>query len=105
MEADSKVTEEMELIAEGSELPEGELKLPVEEVEAVQELVEAQKRGEYKVLPNDKSGGVTVVDLADYKLVVEEQLSATYTGKDGAPQPYYRRTCHQHLSNLLLKAR
>ena len=78
--------------------------LPAEEVEAMQELRDAQKRGEYKILPNDKSGGVTVVDLSDYKLVVEEQLAATYTGEDGLPQPYYRRTCHQHLVNLRAKA-
>ena len=43
-------------------------------------MIEGQKRGDYKVLPNDKSGGVTVVDLSDYKLVVQEQLSATYRG-------------------------
>ena len=79
--------------------------LPAEEQEAMQELVDAQKRGEYKILPNDKSGGVTVVDLADYKLVVGEQLAATYTGEDGEPHPYYRRTCHQHLTNLLAKAK
>ena len=78
--------------------------LPVEEEEAMQELVEAQNRGEYKILPNDKSGGVTVVDLTDYKLVVGEQLSATYTGEDGEAHPYYRRTCHQHLSNLRANA-
>ena len=62
--------------------------LPAEEVEAMQELVEAQRRGEYRIIPNDKSGGVTVVDLADYKLVVEDQLVATYTGEDGTPSPY-----------------
>ena len=78
--------------------------LPLEEQEALKELVESQRRGEYKVVPNDKSGGVTVVDLADYKLVVQEQLAATYQGEDGLPQPYYRRTCDQHLQHLRSKA-
>ena len=78
--------------------------LPKEEQEAMKELMDGQKRGEYKVLPNDKSGGVTVVDLADYKLVVQEQLSATYTGEDGTQKPYYRNTCIQHLQHLRSKA-
>ena len=46
-----------------------------------------------------------MVDLANNKLMVGEQLSATYTSKDVKPQLYYRHTCHQHLSNVLAKAR
>ena len=78
--------------------------LPAEEQEAMKELIEGQKKGDFKVLPNDKSGGVTVVDLSDYKLVVQEQLSATYTGEDGTQKPYYRNTCIQHLQHLRSKA-
>ena len=29
------------------------------------------------------SGAVTVVDLTDNRLVVQEQMGATYTGKNG----------------------
>ena len=61
--------------------------LPEEEQEAMRELVDKQRRGEIKIVPNDKTGGVTVVDLADYKLVVEEQLRATYVAEDGTTQP------------------
>ena len=57
------------------------------------------------MLCNDKAGGVTVVDLPDYDLVVRDQLTATYPGEDGTPQPYYRTTCSQHLQNLLAKAK
>ena len=78
--------------------------LPQPEQEAVNQLIEAQRRGDYKILPNDKSGGVTVVDLHDYKMVVKDQLEATYVGEDGVPKPYYRPTCAEHLHNLRGKA-
>ena len=78
--------------------------LPPEEQEAVKELIEGQRGGKFKVLPNDKSGGVCVVDLGDYKAVVKDQLAATYKAEDGSPQPYYRQTCVQHLQHLRSKA-
>ena len=78
--------------------------LPQAEQEAMQQLIEGQRRGEYKILPNDKSGGVTVVDLEDYKKVVQNQLEATYMGEDGTQRPYYRRTCVEHLQHLRSKA-
>ena len=78
--------------------------LPQAELEALQQLIEGQRRGDYKILPNDKSGGVTVVDLEDYKQVVKSQLEATYTSEDGTQKPYYRRTCNEHLQHLRSKA-
>ena len=53
--------------------------LPEEQLEGLEEVVAAQRRGDYKGLPDDKGGGgVTIVDLPDYKMVAKEQLTATY---------------------------
>ena len=74
--------------------------LPEEEKEALKEIIYRQWRGDIKVVPNDITGGVTVVDLQDYIAVVNEQLEVTYEAEDGTIQTYFRWMCFQHLKNL-----
>ena len=45
-----------------------------------------------------------MVDLEDYKKVIQQQLQATYKDERGEPHPYYRPTCVQHLQHLKSKA-
>ena len=75
----------------GSDLNKIHTNLPENEKRAMNEIVHLQKERIITLKPNDKTGGVSVLNTEDYIKSMDYLLHAKHTDSDGVDHPYFHR--------------
>ena len=75
----------------GSNLNTCHRNLTKDEIGAMNSLIELQKKRVITLKPNDKMGGVSVMNTDDYIEEMLHMLNAVHTDKDGRNHPYFER--------------
>ena len=75
----------------GSDLNKVRSNLPENEKRAMHELIELQKSRQITIKPNDKTGGVSIMNTDDYVKSMENLLNSKFIDEDGNEHPYFQK--------------